>query len=65
MSDQEDEKYEIARDKLLAIYRVPSHLIANPINDGTWTTPYAEMVDQFGMHEEARAERRRVLGTEI
>ena len=61
--DIEHEIDELNR-KILVALSIPTHRLAQPVNDGTWTTQWADMLDAAGCREEARAERIRVLGPE-
>jgi hypothetical protein len=53
-----------AWEALMASLRVPPLRLGAPVNDGTWTTPYADWLASVDMSDRARAERARALGFE-
>lgn len=60
-----DEDMRAAELALVNCLAVPPHHFGVPRNDGRWTTPYADFLDAIGLHDEARAERARVLGPPV
>jgi hypothetical protein len=47
---------------LRAMFAIPPPRIASPVNDGSWTTDLADLLDACGMRAEAYDERERAIG---
>lgn len=52
-------------NQIISALTIPPYRMGVPVNDGNWTTLYADQLDQLGLPDAARRERREALGPEI